>query len=273
MINLTDSAEKRLDKYLQEMRTCLRDCATVDADEVEQNITEHIENELAAAAEPVSLNNLNIVLEKLGSPSQWIPEEELPWWRKAILRLRTGPDDWRLAYISFALLLWFLYLVRGINLEGMFGLPIMIIDRPAVGLIFWMSFLIARAAVREAAAREELGAQKWLIYPPLLSMYITAFLLILLWPWVFIAPRLNCILQAGVSGSYVLNLALFFGGLITSISWVGLGVLFFIRPKLLSFLLRPFADKFSRTFARLVLLSGIGITVVFATLLIWWQYT
>ena len=26
------------------------------------------------------------------------------WWRKIIFRMRSGPEDWRLAYISFALL-------------------------------------------------------------------------------------------------------------------------------------------------------------------------
>ena len=258
MINLTDGAEKRLDKYLQEMRTCLRDCATVDADEVEQNITEHIENELAAAAEPVSLNNLNIVLEKLGSPSQWLPEEELPWWRKAILRLRTGPDDWRLAYISFGVFVLAF-------LAGRMGLLVLLL----------LSFVLARAAVSEANSRqEELGAQKWLIYPPLLSMYITAFLLILLWPCFYIAPRIVGLLQVSdeTYALYSQAESLLLLGLIVGTYWVLLGVVFLIRPKLLSFLIRPFADKFTRTVARVVLLFGSGIALAFAILFIWWQW-
>jgi len=76
MITLTDAAQKRLDEYLQQMRACLRGCETVDADEVQHDITEHIETELEGTAEAVSLNQLDDVLRRLGSPSQWIPPEE-----------------------------------------------------------------------------------------------------------------------------------------------------------------------------------------------------
>ena len=277
MIALSDNAKKALEKYLQQVRACLRGCKTVDANEIEQNITEHIENEFAAAAEPVSLSELNIVLERLGSPRQWLPKEELPWWRKTIAHLRTGPDDWRLGYISFALLLLFLYLVRGLNLEGMLLVPILVIVRPPIGIIFWISFLLARTAVREAEAREEqLGALKWLTYPPLLLMYVTSALLILLWPCLYIVPELMGLLEVSIGRpippTYETPGSVIFGGLITGIYWAALGAVFLIRPKLLAFLLRPFADKFSRTFARLVLLFGSGITLAFAILFIWWLY-
>ena len=63
MINLSDSAKKCLDEYLRQMRTCLRDCVTVDADEIEANVIEHIENELIGVLEPISLENLDIVLK------------------------------------------------------------------------------------------------------------------------------------------------------------------------------------------------------------------
>ena len=76
----------------------------MDASEVEQNITEHIENELGESSGPVSCDALNAVLGRLGSPQQWVPEEELPWWRKGIRTLSPGPEDWRLAYISLGLL-------------------------------------------------------------------------------------------------------------------------------------------------------------------------
>ncbi|MHC4657462.1 MAG: hypothetical protein ACYS91_20970 [Planctomycetota bacterium] len=41
MINLSDSAKKCLDKYLQQVRAHLRGCKKVDADEVERNVIEH----------------------------------------------------------------------------------------------------------------------------------------------------------------------------------------------------------------------------------------
>ncbi len=105
MITLSESAKKSLEDYLRQARAYLRGSKSLDANEVEQNIAEHIENELEGAAEPVSCDVLDAVLKKLGSPQQWIPEEELPWWRKIILRLRSGPEDWRLAYLSFGLLI------------------------------------------------------------------------------------------------------------------------------------------------------------------------
>ena len=77
MKNLTDAAQNRLGKYLRQVRNYLRATKSVDVDEVEQNITGHIENELAGVAEPVSPDALNTVLVKLGSPSHWVPEEEL----------------------------------------------------------------------------------------------------------------------------------------------------------------------------------------------------
>ncbi|MHC4259984.1 MAG: hypothetical protein ACYSTF_06200 [Planctomycetota bacterium] len=247
MLELSDNAKKALEKYLQQVRACLRGCKTVDANEIEQNIMEHIEGECAAVAEPVTINDLNLVLDRLGSPRQWIPEEELPWWRKAILRLRTGPEDWRLAYISFALLL----------------------------LIFWLSFLIARAAIKEAEAQQEkLGAQKWLIYPPLIVMYVTSSLLILLWPWLYIFPGLVSLLEASEATHALSSEAEHFllGGFVTSIYWAGLGVVFMARPRWPSFLIRPFAGKFSRKIAQLVFFLGLAIAFVFATLFIWWHY-
>ena len=52
MITLSESAERCLHDYLRQARAYLRGSKSVDAEEVEQNITEHIENELAGAAEP-----------------------------------------------------------------------------------------------------------------------------------------------------------------------------------------------------------------------------
>ena len=59
MKNLTDSAQNRLDKYLSEARTSLHTCTSVDADEVQRDIREHIETELAGLSEPVSLRHSN----------------------------------------------------------------------------------------------------------------------------------------------------------------------------------------------------------------------
>ena len=84
MINLSDCAKKSLDRYLLQIRTYLRECKTINTDEVERNVLEHIESEFESATAAVSFEELGAVLQRLGSPRQWIPEEEIPWWRKLL---------------------------------------------------------------------------------------------------------------------------------------------------------------------------------------------
>ncbi|MHC4084923.1 MAG: hypothetical protein ACYSU5_06890, partial [Planctomycetota bacterium] len=66
MINLSDNAKKCLDGYLRQVRTYLRGCKKVDADEVERNVIEHIESEFEAATAAVSFEELDTVLQRLG---------------------------------------------------------------------------------------------------------------------------------------------------------------------------------------------------------------
>jgi hypothetical protein len=93
MIRLSDTAQELLDRYLEHIRACLRGCKTVDADEVERNIIEHIDSELEGATAAVSFEQLDAVLKRLGSPRQWIPEEELPWWRRIMPTFRADVED------------------------------------------------------------------------------------------------------------------------------------------------------------------------------------
>jgi len=103
VIELSEKARKTLSEYLDQVKRSLKGVKYIDADEIVQNVNEHIENELGETPEPVSSEKLGAVLEKLGSPLQWVPEEEISWWRKVILRIYSGPEDWRLAYLSFGL--------------------------------------------------------------------------------------------------------------------------------------------------------------------------
>jgi hypothetical protein len=229
MINLTDSAKKHLDNYLQQVRTCLKDCSTVDADEVEQNIKEHIESELQDSSEPVSFDALDDILKKLGSPQQWLPEE-ISWWRKIILRLRTGPEDWRLAYISFSLLIL-----------GCLILPASIVLIPA-------SFIISRAALSEAADPNELKAQKWLIYPSLIIVYVSVLLGLLLWPLGLLFPLAEELehLDADVfpwnTGGETAYWALAFVAIAaaTCLWWLILSLILKAGPNLLRAIFKPF---------------------------------
>jgi len=79
------------------------------------------------------------------------------WWRKIIFRMRSGPEDWRLAYISFALLA-----------AGLLTLPY----APAGIVLILAGFLASRAAIAETGDPKKLKAQKWLLYPSLITVYI-----------------------------------------------------------------------------------------------------
>ncbi len=149
MIEMTPSARERLDNYLQRMRTELRGTRAVVADEVEQSVREHIEIALANAQTPVGATEVIGVLDRLGPPERWLADEERPILRRFMDRLRSGPEDWRLAYLAFGLFVAsFLFLPVG-------GI-----------LLIIPGMLVSRAYVEFARDRgEPLGARRWLVYP------------------------------------------------------------------------------------------------------------
>jgi len=102
MIPLSPQAQHRLDQYLDDMRISLRGCPSIDPREVERDILDHIDHELRDRSLPTPIEEaeLEAVLHQLGSPGQWVPQEDIPLWRRLVLTLRHGPEDWRLAYLS-----------------------------------------------------------------------------------------------------------------------------------------------------------------------------
>ncbi len=264
MINLSDSAKKCLDKYLQQMRTYLRGCRTVDVGEVERNVIEHIESEFESATAAVSFEELDNVLQRLGSPRQWVPEEEIPWWRKTILRLRTGPEDWRLAYISFAVLI----------LSALFCFY----DAIEISFIFLTaSFIVARAALSEAADPHDLKAQKWLIYPSLIIVYSFVLFWLLAWP-PFALAAAAYELERNVRSSYpqfaddlrywIMATSFIIAGL--GLWWIILAGLFLKWQSFLQMLFKPFAGWFSRKWALILLLIGLALMIPSLGLGIWY---
>lgn len=151
MIDFTPDAKRRFDEYLQRMRVSLRGSRSVEPEEVEQNVIEHVELALAAAPAPVGPERLDTVLEQLGPPERWLPDDDRPMWRKAMDRVIAGPEDWRLAYASLGLTL------------------LMVITFPIGGVLLLLpAFLLSRAYVALMEEKgEPLGARKWLVLPPI----------------------------------------------------------------------------------------------------------
>ena len=262
MLNLTHTAKEHIDNYLHKVKEYLRGCSKVDSREIESNIMEHIENELQGSDEPIAVDAVDKIISRLGSPQQWVPEEELSWWWKLVLRLKRGPEDWRLAYFSFAAL------VLGLLIShGMF-----IILLPA-------SFVLARATLSVTENSKELGAQRWLIYPSLIVIYVFECFFIFGWPilvlcaiadglthwknlyswWlsIFNAPHES--IKYGVIWAFIIV------GF-TGLWWCILGLAAFLWPRIVKTFFRPFADGLNRRqtviFILLAMsLSAIGITL------------
>ncbi|HUP45947.1 MAG TPA: hypothetical protein VM779_10600 [Thermoanaerobaculia bacterium] len=166
MIELTPTARERFDAYLSRLRSALRGTPQVEAEEVEQNVREHIEVALGGVPAPVGAEHLGAVLDRLGPPERWIADDEQSAWKRAINRLRSGPEDWRLAYLSFALFAAsFLFLPIG-------GVLLLI---PA--------FVVSRAAVSLLAEKgDPIGARRWLIYPAIATVMVILLVPVLVGP-------------------------------------------------------------------------------------------
>lgn len=162
MIQLTDNARQRYDDYLRRMRSAFG-TRSVDADEIEQSVREHVEVALAGVPAPIAEEELGRVLERLGPPERWLGEESRPAWRRALDSIQRGPEDWRLAYLSF----------------GLFFL--MVLFFPVGGILLLLpAYLVSRATVELVREKgQTLGARRWLVYPPiafLLFFAVVAFI-------------------------------------------------------------------------------------------------
>ena len=268
MKNLTDTAQNRLDKYLSQARASLHTCTGVDADEVESDIRAHIETELEGIDEPVSLDNLEAVLERLGSPTKWVPEEENSWWRNMILRLRTGPEDWRLAYIAFGLFIVSFLVAKPPTWFAIVVSPVLILSGTAQGIFLLASFCVSRAALVVIANRDELGGRKWLIYPPLLFIYIPVAIVLFGWPTLLYKIN-NSVTEQRPELAEGLRVAAM------GLWWIVLGLVFCIRPSLLRMIFRPFADKFKHKEAVLLMIIGLVLIIlgIGGSALIYFQQT
>ncbi len=188
MVELTQAAQQRLDDYLTELRLTLSECGSVDPNEVERDVRDHIQAALGEAAAPVDVARLDPVLRTLGAPADWLDEGHAPWFRRlprewlaearraainAAQRLAVGPESYRLPYLAF--------------LTPVIGWSIFALSPDGGGLVVAMigmlaGFVFARAALAIQGDRRPSAAQWWLLSPSLLVVYAPIFMAALLWP-------------------------------------------------------------------------------------------
>ncbi len=244
----TQDAQSALDRYLSRVKNALRPHPSVDADEVERDIRGHIEAELEEAPAPVTAERLRSVLDRLGSPNAWVPTDDLPAWRKLLIRFSSGPEDWRLAYLALGCLLLF----------------------PIAPPLLLASVLLARAGLALLEERDEpVGARKWLFYPPLVFIYVDLVIIAFALPPSFVglafeptvAPAVRDFFFGWLPDPFWLSLTLM-GTLIAGTSWLALGLAFARFPKAVRWIFWPFADWFERRHGTRIAMVGLILATV-----------
>ena len=254
MREMTPEAQQKLDAYLHRMRNELSGSKSVTAEEVEQNVREHIEFALEGGNGPIDSARIGVVLDRLGAPERWLPDDERPAWRRAIGRLHTGPEEWRLAYSSLTL-----FVIALILTPAGIGIPLM-----------FASFLFSRAYVEFMRNHgEPLGARRWLVYPPI-ALFLTVTLAL-----VIIGPAAPVVLAWGIGEhgfERVFDVPHSFYGAIRfqfGIGGIAFGAWWMLAAGLMTLLLRParfvFAPLLDGLRARhLGVLAAIGAVVAIA---------
>jgi hypothetical protein len=164
-ISLTPDAESRLDQYLLRVRRSVRGTA-LEPEGIDRDIRAHVEQALEGTVQPVTRPTLERVLDRLGEPHQWVPEEELPPLRRLGMALTHGPEDWRLPYLAF-----------GLTLLGVILFPV------GGPLLIVAAFALSRAAIDHAETHNiDMTARRWLLYPALVFCLIPLAALVLAGP-------------------------------------------------------------------------------------------
>jgi hypothetical protein len=189
-MGLSPAAEARFEEYLTQMRRALLGVPDVSPAEIEADIREHVENELRGAARPVEPLVLETVLRRLGPPTQWLPPGRVPVtaqvsagfstlgqyirarFRAARDAVWRGPEDWRLAYLSF----------------GVFAVGILSV--PFFPLFLVISYFLSRAGIATAADKGIAldAGRKWLLYPPVVLVSLALVLAVIAAPVGVIIP-------------------------------------------------------------------------------------
>jgi hypothetical protein len=222
MMTLSREAGSRLDQYLNEMRASLVGSTEVDVVEVEQDIRDHVEADLGENSAPVSVETLNRVLERLGSPHQWAHRETST---RTPERAPSGLDD-RLVYASAG------------------GMVVFLVFPPLLVL----SWLLARwTLARIEDSGQPVGPRQWLLYPPLLVVDAPLGVLALFWPLapaaefagrLFNQPTPFTSPPGDVVGAIAMMLACL------GVYWILLGAALAVGHRLVRLLFYPFADGF-----------------------------
>lgn len=232
----TPDASAHFESWLGRVRVSFAGDPSINADDVAEDLRAHVYAELAAVDEPVTVNRLDQVLEGLGNPAQWTdapnvtPGTKRDWFHRNVSDVFANSqkrlaDGLALPMILFVLTATGLVLLSSPDMAGAFLLAV--------------AFVIARAHVIHAP-HQVVGRSRWAYYLPL-AIGIGAFAgVVLAFP----------IILAGRGGDTWTRLWML------GAWWVFVGFITGREPARVRAVLRPFADTFEPSHARVLMMLG-----------------
>lgn len=238
-------ASDHFEAWLGRVKSSMAGDPAIDAEDVTQDLRAHVHAELEAAPEPVTMGALEQVLDSLGNPTQWSEaapatnEPTVGWFQRNVVDTVTA---WQK------------------RLAGDAGMPVLLLVLTLVAiptfdhigiLLLAFAYFVARAQLAYAPATLT-GRMKWMVYLPLAIGSGVLAGLVLGFP---------LILQGAGSGSFEAMWAL-------GCWWVLVGILAAREPTGVRAALRPFADAFDPSHARLISLIGAALLIAATVMLV-----
>ena len=254
MKSWTPDASQHFETWLGRVRTTVSGDPTVNPDDVAQDLRAHVYAELEAAQEPVTIPDVERVLTSLGSPNDWSVLTKEPLHATVLnkerfhvrierdvmeavrdLQQRLATTDW-----GMPVLLGVLSLVGVVTLNDGFGL-----------LPLLVAYFVARSIVTYAPEKV-VGRRGWFVYAPLAIGAASMTALVLCFPMMlqigaYRGPQAPLFSPASI---WVLGLW-----------WILVGFVATREVRRVRTALKPFADGFDRSHARMLMLIGTAFSI------------
>jgi hypothetical protein len=235
----TSDASEHFESWLGTVRRTVATDPSVNAEDIAQDLRAHVHAELEGAPEPVTVDDLGRVLDSLGNPAQWGEGTRQPkdagatgWFQRNVVDVVT---EWQK------------------KLAGDGGMPVLLLALTLIAiptfdhiglLLLGFAYFVARAQVTYAPSTL-VGKRKWMIYLPLA-------------------------IGSGVLAGVVLGFPLFLeegysqplvGMWGLGCWWIIVGILAAREPNAVRAALKPFADPFEASHARMLSLVGAALLI------------
>lgn len=250
MKSWTPDASQHFETWLGRVRLSVAGDPTIDAEDVAQDLRAHVHAELEAAPEPVTVGDVDRVLASLGTPAQWsvttkdAPKERfhIRFERNVMAGVREVQQRLATTDLGTTVLVSVLSLVGLFTLNDGFGLVCLAV-----------AYFVARSMVTYAPEKVA-GRKRWFIFLPLAIGAATVTALVLCFPMILeIGERSGPHPSFSPGSVWVLGLW-----------WMFVGFVAGREVKRVRTALKPFADGFDRSHARMLMLIG-GSFMIWAT--------